>query len=246
MHGATILLVEDDQSLALMLRDRLTTRGYCVWHAASAAEAEVMALELSPDLMILDLMLPDMHGLVLCAHLSEQTAVPIIICSGTKRKDDAALALKLGAVDFVAKPFSSDELELRVQGALRRAGSVPARGSSEEPDTRIVGPLAISHARRQVTLGGHEVRATPTEYRLLSMLAGRANRVVSRQELAEAVWGYHDPAAGRALDVHLRRLRAKLKALPVPSPALSAVRGFGYELTWESDSAGSDTLKTAP
>jgi DNA-binding response OmpR family regulator len=78
------------------------------------------------------------------------------------------------------------------------------------------------------------------------MLARHANRVVSRQELAEAVWGYHDPAAGRALDVHLRRLRAKLKALPVPSPALSAVRGFGYELTWENDSAGSDTLKTAP
>jgi DNA-binding response OmpR family regulator len=230
--SSNILLVEDDHILALMLRDRLTAQGYCVWHAQSGAEAELLVGEVLPDLIIIDLMLPDTHGLVLCAKLSERQDAPIIICSGTRRKDDAVLGLKLGAVDFIAKPFSGDELEQRVAGALRRAAANPTRANAASSGTRVVGPLAIDEDRCQVTLAGEDVRATPTEYRLLRLLAERANRVVSRKELAEEVWGYHDPAAEHTLDVHLRRLRGKLKAGPVPAPALSTVRGFGYLLKW--------------
>jgi DNA-binding response OmpR family regulator len=229
--AATILLVEDDHSLALMVRDRLGSRGYQVWHAQNAAEAQIMADEVGPDLIIVDLMLPDMHGLLLCASLSERLSVPIIICSGTKRKDDAAIGLRLGAADFIAKPFSSDELEERVRRALQGQPD----GRTPPPASRkfSVGPLTVDHARRRVLLNGQPLAVTPTEYHVLSNLVGRANEVVSKDELATAVWGYADAAVCHALDVHVRRLRAKLHAASREAPAILAVRAFGYELRWE-------------
>jgi DNA-binding response OmpR family regulator len=230
----TILLVEDDPTVAAMLKDRLEARGYRVWHAESAAEAEALAGELRLDLIILDLMLPDAHGLVLCAELKDKKVAPVIICSGTKRRDDAALGFKLGAEDFVAKPFSVGELEARIEAALRRASP---RGAAESPPARGVqriGELAIDRTRCLVTLGGQAVRLTPMEYRLLCALADRPDEMLSRQELAERVWGYHDPGVGRSLDVHMRRLRAKLDAGAAPPPALVTVRGFGYRLDREA------------
>jgi len=239
---ATILLVEDDPTVAAMLKDRLEARGYRVWHAASAAEAEAMAGELRLDLVILDLMLPDAHGLVLCAELKEKQAAPIIICSGTKRKDDAALGFKLGADDFVAKPFSVGELEARIEAVLRRAAARPATDSppaaSPSRGVQRIGELAIDQAGCRVTLGGQVVLLTPTEYRLLCALAVRPDEVLSREELAEHIWGYHDPAVGRSLDVHMRRLRAKLDAGAAPPPALVTVRGFGYRLDREARREG--------
>ena len=114
----TILLVEDDSAVGDMLVDRLGAKGYRVWRAESVAEAEAALERAEPNLVILDLMLPDTSGLVLCADLKAKPDVPVIICSGTKRKEDAVLGFKLGADDFVAKPFSVDELELRVESAL--------------------------------------------------------------------------------------------------------------------------------
>ena len=233
----SILLVEDDVSLASMLRDRLTGSGYTVWHAQNAAEAEMTVREVEPDLIMLDLMLPDANGLVLCANLRETQTAPIIICSASDRKDDAVLSLKLGAVDFVHKPFSSDELEARVETALRRADGgrpdgAPVAPNRSEP-TLLVGPLAIDQARRRVTLGSHRIHVTPIEYRLLCALAGRPNVVVSWSELADEVWGCRDSGIRRSAEVHLRRLRAKLLSGPTPGPALLNVRGFGYQLAWE-------------
>jgi DNA-binding response OmpR family regulator len=236
-HRTSILLVEDDPCLAVMLRDRLVDRGYAVWRSENAAEGEIMADELRPDLFILDLMLPDMHGLVLCANLREKSAAPIIICSATRRKEDPLLGFKLGAVDFVAKPFSCDELEARVETALRHRAPGPA---AEPPGEGVeqVGPLVIDQSRRRVTLAGQVLLLTPTEYRLLWMLSTRPNTVHSRQELAERIWGHYDAGIGRSLEVHLRRLRAKLEAGPVAPPALRAVRGFGYQLAWETGGEG--------
>jgi DNA-binding response OmpR family regulator len=237
-HGqrATILLVEDDPVFAAMIKDALDSRGYCVWRATCAAEADSMADEVQPDLIIVDLMLPDIHGLVLCANLREKRGTPIIICSGTKRKDDPTLGFKLGADDFVAKPFSVDELEARIEAALRHA----APRSSAEPrptdGSRCIGELVIDPARCRVTLGGEVLCLTPTEYRLLCALADRPDEVFSRQELASRVWGYHDAGVGRSLEVHLRRLRAKLNARPVPAPPLLTVRGFGYLLVGDASS----------
>jgi DNA-binding response OmpR family regulator len=235
---ATVLLVEDDRTLGTMLRDGLGARGYRTWHAASAAEAEALLDEVRPDLIIVDLMLPDRHGLLLCATFKERVTAPIIICSGTKRKDDPALGFKLGADDFVAKPFSVDDLEVRMEAALRRAAApAPIELRARQRPQRI-GELFIDQSRCRSTLGGEELDLTPTEYRLLCALASRPDEVFSRQELAESVWGYHDTAVARSLEVHMRRLRGKLNAGPVSPPPLVTVRGFGYQLVQEPSSLG--------
>jgi DNA-binding response OmpR family regulator len=234
---ATILLIEDDPILAEMLRDRLTSRGHTIWHAASGAEADAIGDEIQPDLVIVDLGLPDANGLVLCAKLREQWPVPIIICTASTRPEDAVLGFKLGADDFVRKPFSTDELEARIDAALRRPLRPTAPTPSHE-DVQRIGPLALDHARRRVTVDGKVVHLTPTEFRLLCALADPPNRVHDAKGLAERVWGSYDPGIGRSLQVHIRRMRAKLNAGPVRPPALVAARGFGYRLVWEDDVAG--------
>jgi DNA-binding response OmpR family regulator len=226
----TILLVEDDVPLAEMLRHRLQGRGYRVWHATNAAEAEAAATEVQPALVILDLMLPDMHGLVLCANLKERCRAPIIICSATKRKDDGLLGFKLGADDFVAKPFSSDELEARIEAVLDRSLR-RTDGPVSGDDVLRIGTLRIDRARCMVEVGDTPVHLTPTEYRLLCALADHPDQVVPTDELAERVWGAHDAGIHDALGVHLRRLRGKLRAGPVGAPSIVVVRGFGYRLT---------------
>jgi DNA-binding response OmpR family regulator len=230
---ASILLVEDDPTVAWLLRQLLEGKGYRVWHVATGAEAEVALDGARPDLILLDLMLPDVHGLVLCADLKARADVPIIICSATRRKEDSVLGLKLGADDFIAKPFSPDDLVARVEAVLRRAAPPRQASSAPPPAQQRIGGLVIDHARCQVTLGGEVVRLTPTEYRLLCVLASRLDEVVSREELAQYVWGYHDRDVARSLDVHMRRLRGKLAAGAVPAPPLVTVRGFGYKLLEE-------------
>jgi DNA-binding response OmpR family regulator len=231
----TILLVGDDPAVAMMLRDRLEPSGYSVWSVESATEGEAMADEVDPDLIIVDLMLPDTHGLVLCANLREKLSTPIIICSATTRKEDAILGLRLGADDFVAKPFSVDELLARVEAALRRTWSGAADSSRLKGSVQHVGQLVIDQARCRVTVGGRQVPLTPTEYRLLCALASRPDHVLSREELAERVWGSYDTGIGRSLEVHIRRLRGKLTDGTGCSSPLITHRGFGYRLVSETE-----------
>jgi two-component system response regulator RegX3 len=244
---ATILLIEDDLAIVRMLRDRLGARGYTVWHAATGAEAEAIGEEILPDLVIVDLVLPDANGLVLCADLRKRWTAPIIICTASTRPDDAVLGFKLGADDFVRKPFSTDELEARIEAALRRPALVgqpstrnPGAASQtprSEESVQVLGPLEIDRARCRALVGGAQVHLTPTEYRLLCVLADQPNHVVPSNEVAQRVWGSHDLGIGRSLQVHMRRMRAKLNAGPARPPAIVAVRGFGYELVWDSDAA---------
>lgn len=229
---AVILLVEDDAALAEMLRERLSAKGYEVWLAGSGSDGELLVDEISPDLIIIDLILPDMNGLVLCATLRERVTAPIILCTASRRPEDPVLGFKLGANDFVAKPFSTDELEARIEAHLR--GTAQSHASSAPDDAvQVIGPLAIDRARCRVTHGGAPMHLTPTEYRLLSALADRPNQVLSTKELAEQIWGAHDTSIRRSLEVHLRRIRAKLKRGPVTPPILAARRGLGFELAWE-------------
>jgi len=230
-----VLLVEDDAAIITMLTDALGARGYTVRSFESGAEAERLLDGLRPDLIVLDLMLPDMNGLLVCANLRAKTEAPIIICSATKDKDDPILAFKLGADDFVRKPFSVDELAARMEVALRRA----RRGTAVElpsSDTRQeVGALVIDRTRCKVTVGNETLHLTPTEFRLLCALASRPGEVHSRKELAEQVWGYHDSDVGRSLDVHMRRLRGKLNICAEGGPLLVTLRGFGYQLCREPE-----------
>ncbi len=244
--GATILHVDDDPEIAELVRDTLEPRGHRIVHVASGAELkEKLQEDFHPDLVLLDLMLPDADGLVLCADLNERSDVPIIIISGTSRHRDSILGFKLGADDFLAKPFHVDELEARVDAVLRRsaqrkdAGETRTEGNLGFTDTRgitprhapvTVGQLTIDDTRRQVTVSGRIVDLTPTEYRLLSILAGRVDEVLSRQELSSLVWGYQDASIGRSIDVHVHRLRTKLAVPPDQGPQIASVRGFGYKL----------------
>ncbi len=228
---ATILLVEDDPALTMLLIDRLGAEGYSVHKAASAAQAVELTAQISPDLILLDLSLPDQHGLVLCAELKEKHEAPIIICSGTKHEHEAILALKLGADDFVAKPFSVDELAARIEVVLRRTRPPTGPELDGLEDIERVGELVIDRAGYVITVCDEPLKLTPTEYRLLCTLAHRPDQVLSRQELTEALWGYYDVGVSRSLDVHIRRLRAKLKACAGDAPDIVTVRGFGFKIT---------------
>ena len=228
---ATILLVEDDPATAMTMADLLESNGYSVRQAATGAQAKAMLQEEAPSLILLDLMLPDADGLVLCADLkSRHQNVPIIICSASNQSRDRVLSLKLGADDFIGKPFDISEMEARIEAVLRRASPEPAEQAAQRPvEQQRIGDLLIDHNRRRVSLGSQALQLTPTEYRLLRALASRADDVVTREELAQQVWGYQDASSGRTIDVHIRRLRAKLAQGQNP-PAIVSVRGFGYKL----------------
>jgi len=234
------MLVEDDHAVAQTLTDALESSGYRVWLAETGADAKTLLEQTRPDLIILDLMLPDVDGLVLCSGLKAIADVPIVICSATPQKRDAILGLKLGADDFIAKPFDIYELEARVEAVLRRTSQtrVSAEASPTPPDHIRVGELIIDRSRRRVTLGGEPIQLTPTEYRLVSALASRPDEILSRDDLATLVWGYQDASSGRTIDVHIRRLRVKLSQGPVPAPAIVAVRGFGYKMAVEDTANG--------
>ena len=240
---ASVLLVEDDPAVALTLTDVLEGAGHTVRHATTGAEAKSMADEQNPELIILDLMLPDADGLVLCTDLKARTGAPIIICSASNQTRDRILGLKLGADDFISKPFDIAELEARVEAVLRRANvsradTAPAAGAAPAQQQERVGELTIDRGRRRVTLGGETLQLTPTEYRLLCALAAHPDEVLSREELAQQVWGYADASIGRAIDAHISRLRVKLNNGKAPAPPIVSVRGFGYKIVAE---AGAET-----
>ena len=237
---ARILIVEDDPVMAGSLVELFTMDGYQAAVAKNGSTAKAKLQELHPDLVILDLMLPDIDGLVLCSELS-RAAVPFIVCSGTNRQRDRILARRLGADDFIAKPFDMYEFEARVAAVLRRsvtADQTRRTDQANEPRAETggvtqelrVGEMLLSRSRSAVTITGQEVRLTTTEHRLVCALAERPNEAVSRAELADLVWGYRDTAAkGRTLDVHVAHVRRKLGRIAA-APRIVPVRGYGYEM----------------
>lgn len=251
----TILLVDDDAGISSLVADILQAEGYGVETVSTGAEAEAAIERLRPDLVILDIMLPDADGLMLCTRLLAQWPAPIIMLSGSRRESDRILSLRLGADDFISKPFDTFELVARVQAVLRRAPrevGVPPTSplapaatwslrpqSLQTPATRVavqpeepleIGSLTIDPRRRTVTVAGQPVHLTPTENRLLTALASQPERVFSRDELAGVLWGYDSLGESRAVDVHIRRLRAKLEPFGDEAPPIVTVRGFGYKL----------------
>ena len=246
-EAATIALVEDDPAVARTMADALDSSGYRVWHAANGSQARALLSRSKPDLIILDLMLPDVDGLVLCCGLKRIAPTPIVICSATPHKRETILGLKLGADDFIAKPFDINELEARIEAVLRRSRP---KAASESPqagriDHLQVGALQIDRAKKRAVVGAESLALTPTEYRLLSTLADRVDQVVTRQDLAQKVWGYEDASSGRTIDVHIRRLRAKLGTTARP-PVVTAVRGLGYKLSSALSDEGADPPQTTP
>jgi DNA-binding response OmpR family regulator len=238
--AATILLVEDDADTARSLTKALEGSGYRVASVETGAEAKSIIEHVRPDLILLDLMLPDTDGLVLTTALKALTKAPIIICSARQEQVDRVLGLKLGADDFVAKPFDLDELEARIEAVLRRAARV-REASATPPDQIRVGELLISQSRGTVSLAGQIVRLTPTEYRLLVALASHPDEVLSREALGQLVWGYQDLGTGHLIDVHIGRLRLKLRGVSRAAPVIVTVRGKGYTIASEPSTPAAPT-----
>src|ERR671914_1075027 len=225
IQEATILLVEDEESVTKLLTFPLESDGYRVVHAADGEEALRLFGEHEVDLVVLDIMLPKIDGLEVCRRLRAQSAVPIIILTARGEELDKVVGLELGADDYITKPFSIREFRSRVRAQLRRA-QLPAastRAAVIEADG-----VHIDVARRVVAIRGEPVQLTFLEFELLRTLAAQPGRVHTRQMLLETLWGgaaYRDP---RTIDVHVRHLREKIERDPSDPEYLFTVRGVGY------------------
>ncbi|MGI9146400.1 MAG: response regulator transcription factor [Chloroflexota bacterium] len=226
---ANILLVEDDAETASSMASALESSGYRVTIAETGSEARAIIDHMRPDLIMLDLMLPDTDGLILTSALKTLTDAPIIICSARHEQVDRVLGLKLGADDFIAKPFELAELEARIEAVLRRASRVHELPTAPADQIQVE-ELVISQSRATVVLAGQSVHLTPTEYHLLVALASRPEEVLSRETLGQLVWGYQDLGTGHLIDVHIGRLRLKLRRASSSGPVIVTVRGKGYTI----------------
>jgi two-component system phosphate regulon response regulator PhoB len=234
--NSRILVVDDEADIAALVAYNLAREGYRVSTARSGSEALKAAVEETPDLVILDLMLPDLSGFEVLQELrkrSETRDVGVILLTARDAETDRLQGLSLGADDYVSKPFSPRELVLRAGAVLRRLGASPVASGS----VMTLAPIKIDQSACKVTVDGHETDLTATEYKLLLTLAERRGRVQSRQRLLEAVWNANPEIQTRTVDMHVQRLRTKLGPA---ADLLETVRGFGYRLT-ESTTASNPT-----
>lgn len=225
-----LMVIEDDPDIVELLRYNLEKEGFEVL-SEEDGEAGLRALQKEPcDLLILDLMLPQLSGLEICREVRRDPTLerlPVIMLTARGEETDRIVGLELGADDYVAKPFSVREMVARVKALLRRAHrQVDERGASERVlriDDLVVDPTSFA-----VTKGGAAVELTALEFRLLHYLASRPNRVFSRDQLLDAVWGTERFVTPRSVDVYIRRLREKIEANPVEPAYLRTKRGAGY------------------
>jgi two-component system, OmpR family, response regulator len=224
--SARILLVDDEQSIQTLLSYPLRKDGYHVTSALDGSEALRRFEEGRFDLVILDLMLPQMGGVDVCRHLRSRSQVPIIMLTAKGSETDKVAGLEVGADDYITKPFSMREFRSRVKAALRRSRMVER--TLEEGGAIETGELKIDFDRRMVTLGTDEIRVTYVEFEILGALARSPGRVLTRETLLEHVWGDSDYRDPRTVDVHIRHLREKLEQDPKEPEYLFTVRGVGY------------------
>jgi DNA-binding response OmpR family regulator len=223
---ATVLLVEDERKLRDLVRSYLERAGLAVLSTGSGAEAITLASEAAPDLVVLDLGLPDVPGETVARELRAAGSVPILMLTAKAGEEDRIAGLELGADDYVTKPFSPRELVLRVQAILRRGVPVTAPG----PVSYGGGTLLIDTPRRQVTVRGTAPDLTPTEWGILGALATVPGRVYSRFELINRVRGYEFEGYERTIDSHVKNLRRKIEQDPGRPQIVQTVLGGGYRL----------------
>jgi DNA-binding response OmpR family regulator len=223
--AATVLVVEDERKLRELVRSYLERAGFIVLTTDSGAEALTLAGSASPDLVILDLGLPDVSGETVARELRAAGPTPILMLTARSTEEDRIRGLELGADDYVTKPFSPRELVLRVQAVLRRSG--PA---AQDVASYGGGVLVIDEPQRQVTVRGAVVGLTPTEWGVLVALATVPGRVYSRYELINRVRGYEFEGYERTVDSHVKNLRRKIEEDPGHPQIVQTVLGGGYRL----------------
>lgn len=224
----TILVVDDEPNIIELTKLYLERDGYRVDGVANGQDALAKHKSLNPDLIILDLMLPDIDGFEVCRQIRSKSRVPILMLTARKEDVDKIVGLEIGADDYLTKPFNPRELIARVRAILRRyqAGLKPAESIE-------IGKLHIDYPRHEVTSAGHPVRLRAKEFSLLATLAQNLGIVLSRERLLEMVWGYDYYGETRTVDVHINHLRAKIAG---SGADIETFRGTGYKMTVSGDS----------
>jgi len=225
--GALIVAIEDEQDMREAITAALEATDHEVITAANGEEGLELVKSRHPDLILLDLMLPRIGGMDLCALIREHSEVPIIMVTGLSKEDERVAGLMQGADDYICKPFRARELRARIDAVLRRATHW---SDGEELEKLELGELVVVPAAREVRLRGERVKLTPKEHDLLEYLARNAGEPVPREDILKQVWGEEDYIDPRTLDVHIRWLREKLEEDPSDPRRLLTVRGEGYLL----------------
>ncbi|HQG32816.1 MAG TPA: response regulator [Deltaproteobacteria bacterium] len=224
MNSKHILIVEDEDKIAALLKDYLEAQGCSVSRLNRGDEVVSFLKQKLPDLILLDIMLPGMDGMDVCRDIRKFSTVPIIMITARVEEIDRLLGLELGADDYVCKPFSPREVVARVKAVLRRA----------QPAVKDVvlkaGSIVLHEDTRNVTIGGRELRLTPNEFGLLRLLMANPGRVFSRGELVSRVQGYDYEGYDRTVDTHIKNLRRKISALLPGKEIISSIYGVGYRL----------------
>ncbi len=229
--AATVLLVEDERRLRELVRSYLERAGFAVLSTESGAEAITLAASAVPDLVVLDLRLPDVPGEVVARELRSAAPTPILMLTAKSTHDDRIRGLELGATDYVTKPFSPRELVLRVQAIVRRGNAARRAGITSYGD----GALVIDEPRRSVSAHGNAVDLTPTQFGILVALASVPGRVYSRFELINRASGHEYQGYERSVESHVKNLRRKVEKNPAQPGIVQTVLGAGYRLGLSRD-----------
>ncbi|HSH21527.1 MAG TPA: response regulator transcription factor [Candidatus Caenarcaniphilales bacterium] len=229
MNSPTLLVVDDEQALRDALARSLEQDGYRVVTAADGREALERFRADHPDLVLLDLMLPELSGMEVCRILRQESDVPILMLTARSSEIDKVVGLEVGADDYVTKPFSLRELQARVRALLRRRES--ALGSSDHADARIeLGRVRVDLAGHRLVADGQQLPVKPKAFELLAFLLQHRGQVFTREQLLERVWGYEYAGETRTVDVHVHWLRAAIENDPSNPQLIQTVRGVGYVL----------------
>ncbi|HEY7203251.1 MAG TPA: response regulator transcription factor [Methylomirabilota bacterium] len=232
-RAGKVLVVEDEADVAEMIRYNLGKEGYDVRLAGTGVDALRQVKDVRPDVILLDIMVPQLNGWEICRRLKqdrETQSIPVIMVTGRVEEGDKVLGFEMGADDYVTKPFSPRELVARVRAVVRRGR---AREDTAGQALRA-GDLAIDRQRFEVKMKGRLVELTRKEFDLLAALVRTPGRVFGREELLDLVWGQDGFVEPRTVDVHVARLRAKFIAARAPEPGIETVRGVGYRLREKS------------
>ncbi len=226
MSNELVLIVDDEKTLVKALTFNLEKEGFRVEPAYDGEEAMDKVFSLKPDIVVLDLMLPEIDGFEVCRQIRKKLEVPIIMLTARSEDIDKVLGLELGADDYLTKPFNSRELVARIKAVLRRSAAY-----EQEAKKQIqIGKLHIDLLQHRVRLDGKDISLTSKEFALLSFLAVNAGNVYSREQLLEQVWGYDYYGDVRTVDVHIRHLREKLEDDPANPNLIITVWGTGYKI----------------
>jgi len=227
MEAKKVLIIEDEKSISDIIKFNLSKEGFEVETAFDGAAGLAMALEINPDLVLLDVMLPSMDGFEVCKKIRESSMIPIIMLTAKEEEVDKVLGLELGADDYITKPFGMRELVARIKANIRRTTASDA-AAGEPADVQSFGNLEIDMNRYEARKNGIALELTLREFELLKYMAERENKVFSREQLLEEVWGYEYYGDIRTVDVTVRRLREKLEDNSGEPKYIMTKRGIGY------------------